>query len=95
MKLNFERLIVDTEPQHCLFTSEAYVVLTKAGLTVAADVIVKKVTRTVERTLLISPQSLSQPLVERMANNSFKLSGIEVWVYKSGGDRSAKYCVED
>lgn len=95
MKLRFERLIVDTEPQHCLFTSEPYVVFTRAGFTVAADVLIRKPHQSIERSVLIAPQSLSTPLMDRIASNSFRLTGIEVWIYKDGQERTARYRVED
>ena len=48
-----------------------------------------------EKTLLLGAQSLSLPLFERMADNKNKLTGIEVWIYKDGSERTSKYIVED
>jgi hypothetical protein len=43
----------------------------------------------------LGAQSLSLPLFERMADNKNKLTGIEVWIYKDGSERTSKYIVED
>lgn len=95
MQLNFDRLVVDQEPNSLLFTSEPYVVNLKTGFTVAADVIISKANLKIEKTVLLGAQSLTGPLFERMLLNYNKLSGIEVWIYKSGADKTSKYIVED
>ena len=76
-----------------MFTSEPYVVQLKTGFVVAADLIIQKTKK--EKTLLLGAQSLSLPLFERMADNKNKLTGIEVWIYKDGSERTSKYIVED
>lgn len=68
---------------------------TKAGFTVAADVLIKKPHKSLERSVLISPQSLSTPLLDRMSNNNYRLTGVEVWIYKDGQERTSRYKVED
>jgi hypothetical protein len=95
MNFNHERLIIDQEPCKVIFSSEPYPVLLKTGLTVVADVIVNKARSKSERSLIISPLSLAKPLVMRIGDNSNKLSGIEVWIYKSGPDKTSAYIVED
>ena len=95
MKLNFERLVFDQEPISLLFISEPYIVNLKTGFTVAADVIMQKVNFKVEKTVLLGAQSLTAPLFERMLSNRNNLSGIEVWIYKSGVDKTSKYIEED
>jgi hypothetical protein len=95
MRLNYDRLVIDTDPNYCLFLSEPYVVYTKAGFTAAADVLVKKLKLSPERTVLLGAASLSLPLFERIQENGMKLTGIEVWIYKEGEEKSARYRVED
>lgn len=95
MKLLFDRLVIDQEPKHLLFTSEPYVVHLRTGFTVAADVLVGVKAQKVEKSLLISAQSLSDGLMERIRQNNSSLIGIEVWLYKAGAERTAKYIVED
>ncbi len=95
MNFNYERLIIDQEPCKVIFSSEPYPVLLKTGLTVVADVIVNKNRSKSERSLIISPFSLAKPLVMRIGENSNKLIGIEVWIYKSGPDKTSAYIVED
>jgi hypothetical protein len=93
VNINFDRLVVDQEPHYIMFTSEPYVVQLKTGFVVAADLIIQKTKK--EKTLLLGAQSLSLPLFERMADNKNKLTGIEVWIYKDGSERTSKYIVED
>jgi hypothetical protein len=95
MNFNHERLIVDQEPCKVIFSSEPYPVLLKTGLVVAADVIINKARSKTERSLIISPLSLAKPLVMRINENSNMLCGIEVWIYKSGPDKTATFIVED
>jgi len=95
MNLTFDRLVVDQEPRLLLFTSEPYVVYMRTGFTVAADVLISNKATKQEKTLLISAQSLSEQLMIRMADCNNLLTGIEVWVYKSGPERTSKYLVED
>lgn len=95
MKLNHDRLVIDEEPKSVLFIGEPYVVHMRTGFTVAADLIVNKVGVKAEKSLLISAQSLSDALLERIIQNGGKLAGIEVWLYKSGPERTSKYIVED
>lgn len=95
MKASFDRLVIDQEPKLLLFTSEPYVVHMRTGFTVAADVLVSYKNIKSEKTLLISAQSLTDQLMERMAESNHLLTGIEVWVYKSGPERISKYIVEE
>jgi hypothetical protein len=95
MNFNFERLVVDQEPCHVLFSSEIYPVLLKTGMTVSADVIVKKGKVKHERSLIIAPLSLAKPLTLLMEGNGGRLTGIEVWIYKSGPEKTSSYIVEE
>jgi hypothetical protein len=95
MNLNHERLVIDQEPRRLLFSSEPYPVLLKTGMTVAADVILHKGKSRVNKSLIISPYSLANPLTIRMIENSNKLTGIELWIYKSGSEKTSSYVVED
>lgn len=95
MKNRFDRLVIDLEPKSIIFTSEPYVVYTKTGFSVAADIIINLMGSKVEKSLLLGAKSLADPLLERMLQNAGRLSGIEVWIYKSGTERTAKYIVED
>lgn len=95
MEANFDRLIVDVEPRRIQFTSEPYVAFTRAGFTAAADVLTNIGLVKREQTLLLAAQSLSAKLHELIRENNGKLSGIEVWIYKSGPERTAKYVIED
>lgn len=78
-----------------MFSSNPYVVYMRTGFTVAADVLYTYKGVRVDKTLLLSAQSLSDQLILRMAENNDSLIGIEVWVYKSGAERMSKYLVED
>ena len=95
MELNFPRLVVDLEPCNVLFLSEPYPVLLKTGFTVAADVILKKGMKKTEMTLLIAAQSIAFVLKEKMTANGGRLSGIQVWIYKAGTEKSSKYILEE
>lgn len=96
MNLSFDRIVIDQEPKHLLFTSEPYVVHLRTGLTVAADVIVGTNSQNkTEKSILLSSQTLSDGLVARMKENNSKLAGVEVWVYKAGPEKTSKYIVED
>jgi hypothetical protein len=95
MKFNFERLVIDQEPTRVLFSSEIYPVLLKTGMTVSADVIIVKGSSTTERSLIVAPLSLAKPLTILMESNGDRLSGIEVWIYKSGPEKTSSYVVEE
>ena len=95
MKLSFDRLVIDQEPKLLLFTTEPYVVYLRTGFIVAADVLVSYKNIKSEKTLLISAQSLSDQLMKRMVECNNLLTGIEVWVYKLGPEKTSKYIVED
>lgn len=95
MKLSFDRLVVDQEPKLILFTTEPYVVHMRTGFTVAADVLVSYKNIKTEKTLLISAQSLTDQLMTRMSECNNLLTGVEVWIYKSGPEKTSKYIVED
>lgn len=95
MELNFPRLIIDLEPCNVQFLSEPYPVLLKTGFTVAADVLLKKGMKKSEMSLLISAQSIAVVLKEKISDNSGKLSGIQLWIYKSGAERNSKYVLEE
>jgi hypothetical protein len=95
MKFNYERLIIDQEPVRVLFSSEMYPVLLKTGLTVCADVIVLKGGKSLERSLILSPLSLARPLNSLMEAGQGQLTGIEIWLYKSGPEKTSSYVVEE
>jgi hypothetical protein len=95
MKLSFDRLVIDQEPKLILFTSEPYVVHMRTGFTVAADVLVSYKNMKSEKTLLISAQSLTDQLMTRISECNNLLTGVEVWIYKSGPEKISKYVVED
>lgn len=95
MKLAHDRLVIDEEPKNILFVSEPYVVHMRTGFTVAANVVISKSGLKADKTLLLSAQSLSDGLLPRMMENGGMLSGVEVWIYKSGPERTSKYIIED
>ncbi len=95
MKFNYERLVIDQEPVRVLFSSEMYPVLLKTGLTVCADVIVLKGGKSLERSLIVSPLSLAKPLTCLMNSNQERLTGIEIWIYKSGPEKTSSYVIEE
>jgi hypothetical protein len=95
MKFNFERLVIDQEPIRVLFSSDIYPVLLKTGMTVSADVIIVKGNSSLEKSLIVAPLSLAQPLTILMESNGGRLSGIEVWIYKSGPEKTSSYIVEE
>lgn len=95
MKLSFDRLVIDQEPKLILFTTEPYVIYMRIGFTVAADILVSYKNIKSEKTLLISAQSLTDQLMTRMNECNNLLTGVEVWIYKSGPERTSKYIVED
>jgi hypothetical protein len=95
MNFNYERLVVDQEPCHILFSSEIYPVLLKTGMTVSADVIIQNGKMRNERSLIVAPLSLAKPLLLLMEENGGRLTGVEVWIYKSGPEKTSAYVVED
>jgi hypothetical protein len=95
MDLRYDRLVIDQEPVHVLFVSEAYPVLLRMGYLVAADVSLRISSRKVERSIIVSSYSLANNLRHRIIENNKMLSGVQVWIYKSGSDRKSSYVVED
>lgn len=94
MELNFDRLVFDQEPCRLLFTSQPYPVLLKTGFTVAADVIHIKNGKKTERSIIIAARSLAENLKYLIIDNSNSLVGIEVWMYKSGPEKTSSYVIE-
>ena len=95
MDFKHDRLVIEQEPVHVLFLSEPYPVLLKTGYVVAADVSLRVATRKVERSIIISSYSFANGLRQRINENNKVLSGIQVWLYKSGPEKTASYVVED
>ena len=95
MDFNHDRLVIDQEPVQLLFLSEPYPVLLRAGYVVAADVSVRISNRKVERSVIISSYSLANGLRPRIIENNKSLSGVQVWIYKSGLEKTASYIVEE
>ena len=95
MEMTYPRLTIDMEPCNIQFLGEPYVVLLKTGFTVAADVMLKKGPKKSEMTLLISAKSIADFLKLRIDENGGKLSGLQVWIYKSGAEKTSKYVIED
>lgn len=95
MEMLYPRLSIDMEPCNVLFISEPYAVLLKTGFTVAADIMYKKGSKKTEMTLLIAAKSIADSLKPRIIENGGKLSGLQVWIYKSGPERTSAYLIED
>lgn len=95
MEMSHPRLTIDMEPCNVQFISEPYAVLLKTGFTVAADVLYKKGPKKTEMTLLIAAKSIADSLKPRIDENGGKLVGLQVWIYKSGAERTSTYLIED
>lgn len=95
MDMSYPRLTIDMEPCNIQFISEPYAVLLKTGFTVAADVVYKKGTKKSEMSLLIAAKSIAVSLKPRIDDNAGKLSGLQVWIYKSGLEKTSSYVIED
>ncbi len=93
--MTYPRLTIDMEPCNVQFLGEPYAVFLKTGFTVAADVVLKKGPKKTEMTLLISAKSIAESLKPRIDENGGKLLGVQVWIYKSGAERTSKYVIED
>jgi hypothetical protein len=95
MEFKHDRLVIEQEPIHVLFLSEPYPVLLRTGYVVAADVSLRIASRKVERSLIISSYSIANGLRQRINENNNVLSGVQIWLYKSGPEKTASYIVED
>ena len=95
MEFKHDRIIVEQEPVNVLFLTEPYPVLLRTGFVVAADVSLRISTSKVERSIIISSYSLANGLRQRINENNNMLSGVQVWIYKSGPEKTAAYIVED
>lgn len=95
LPLNFEKLSIDTEPKNLLFISEPYVCYQKLGFCVGADAQISYVGGKKNVSIIISAQSLSSALLDRIEQNNGSLIGVEVYVYKASADKIAKYLVRD
>lgn len=95
MEMSNPRLTIGMEPCNIQFISEPYAVLLKTGFTVAADVLYKKGQNKSEMTLLIAAKSIASSLKSRIDDNGGNLLGIQVWIYKSGLEKTSNYVIED
>lgn len=91
MKLEKERLKIDSEPRKLRIDCEPYVKFVGKAYCPVVDVFDLKKRR--EYFLIISAQSLSLPL-RKISEQEQKLAGIEVWVNKASDEKFAKYELE-
>ena len=86
------RLSVDQEPLFIRFESEPFVLLAARRYLPAARVLVLKTKQRFY--LFLSAASLCEQLEPIRQENNGKLSGIEIWIYKDGADKTAKFVIE-
>ncbi len=89
----FERLQVTQEPIRIRFESEMFIVPTHFGYTAAANVMAMKTKR--RWLLLMSARSICKALEPLREEYDGQLKGIEVWIKKSGPERSAAYVITE
>lgn len=88
-----EQLKIDIEPLRVLITSEPYVIYTVRGYQAVVDVFEKRKKR--EYYMFVTARSIADPIENLRVSNSGRLTGIEVWIRKSGSEKTAKYIVEE
>ena len=87
-----ERLKLDREPRKLRVESEPYVKYVGRAFVPALDVLEIKNER--EYFIIISPQSISQPLKAWMDENDGTLMHLEFWINKASEDRFSQYELE-
>jgi hypothetical protein len=86
------RLSVDQEPLFIRFESEPFVLLTARRYLPVARVLVLKTKQRFY--LILAASSLCQKLEPIRKENNGKISGIEIWIYKDGVEKTSKYVIE-
>lgn len=87
------RLVIDQEPILVRFESEIFLLVTKRGYMPAARVLTIKTKG--RYYLLLGAQSICEQLEPIRKSNASKLLGVEVWISKSGPEKTARYVLEE
>ena len=92
--LNYDRLIIDTNPVKLRVLSEVYLVFTSRRV-YAPAIDVQNIKSKMKASLWVSASSIAVRLEEIRQINEGGIVGIEFWLEKDGDDKFSKYVLTE
>ena len=92
-ELNYEKLIVDTNPIKIRIVSDIYLVYNqRGGYLPAVDLL--EIKSKITHSLFVGAKSIAKRLEELRNENSGKLTGIELWIERKGTGKFDGYILD-